>query len=222
MVHAPRYADWIMSHFTPYLRGNIIEIGAGIGTMSERIRHHAKCLDLLEPSANCADLLRERFGHDEGIRLFNEMAEIHFRHRQGYIYDSAVMINVLEHIEDDRAILSDIRPHLRNDGNLLIYVPAMPALYGAFDRSVGHFRRYTPRHLRRVLDESGYRIVVLKYIDMLGVAPWYLINTLLGAKTINPAMASVYDMIGVPFTRFVESAIDAPFGKNLIVVAAKN
>ena len=62
-------------------------------------------------------------------------------------FDSILYINVLEHIEDDRAELLSAYRALPVGGFLLLFVPALPQLYSKFDRSVGHFRRYYKKEL---------------------------------------------------------------------------
>ncbi len=57
-------------------------------------------------------------------------------------FDTAVLLNVLEHVDDDRSLLADISARLALGGTLCIWVPAFPSLFGEFDRLVGHCRRY--------------------------------------------------------------------------------
>ena len=69
---------------------------------------------------------------------------------------------------------------------------------------------------------AGFEVAVARYLDMLGVAPWWLLNTLCGATRCSPLMVRMYDRFGVPLTRFIEGLLPTvPFGKNVILIARK-
>ena len=61
----------------------------------------------------------------------------------GFVYTS----NVLEHIQHDVSVLTDIKNKMSVNGKLAIYVPALPILFSDFDTSIGHFRRYSKKEL---------------------------------------------------------------------------
>ncbi|HEX3764363.1 MAG TPA: class I SAM-dependent methyltransferase [Kofleriaceae bacterium] len=71
-------------------------------------------------------------------------------------FDAIVILDVLEHIADDRGFLREfVMRRLRPGGRLLISVPAHPALYTQHDVALGHYRRYSQGELRDVLVASG-------------------------------------------------------------------
>lgn len=76
-------------------------------------------------------------------------------------------LDVIEHIEDDLGALREFRRVLRRGGHLLVTTPALPLLYGAHDRIVGHHRRYMAAPLRRRLVEAGLEPVHLSYHNLL-------------------------------------------------------
>src|SRR4029078_691431 len=80
--------------------------------------------------------------------------------------DSVAYVNVLEHIENDASELRLAYECLRPQGHLLVFVPALSWLYSDFDRSIGHFRRYTKRGLRKMVAEAGFELVSLRYFDL--------------------------------------------------------
>ncbi len=73
--------------------------------------------------------------------------------------DALVMLNVLEHIEDDVGALKNALKLLKPGGSLVIEVPAGPYLYDAYDAELHHFRRYSATELKRKLNEAGFRVV---------------------------------------------------------------
>jgi SAM-dependent methyltransferase len=136
-------------------------------------------------------------------------------------FDSVVYVNVLEHIEDDRAELALAHRALRPGGHLLVYVPALSFLYSDLDRSVGHFRRYQKKQLVGLARQSGFTVVSARYFDMLGILPWFVVYVLL-KKTIRPGDVSLYDRLVVPVMRSLEGIIAPPIGKNLLLIGRKD
>ncbi len=72
--------------------------------------------------------------------------------------DAVVALNVLEHIEDDRAAVREIFRVLRPGGVAAIEVPAAPSLYDVYDQVLMHHRRYTRRGIVRLFEEAGFRV----------------------------------------------------------------
>lgn len=77
-------------------------------------------------------------------------------------YDLVYLSEVLEHIEDDKGLLGYLHNSVvKNNGYLIVTVPAHQRLYSAFDKSVGHHRRYDRKRLRSILIDSGFKPVVM-------------------------------------------------------------
>lgn len=91
-------------------------------------------------------------------------------------YDLITLFDVLEHLQDDRAFLAELAGYLRPGGQIVITVPAFPALFSAHDRFLRHFRRYTRRQLQQVvaatglaIGDAGYLFSALLPVRALGV-----------------------------------------------------
>lgn len=217
----PNYNGWIVDHFTPWLRGRAVEIGAGLGTISERLRPGVDRLDLVEPSPDLACRLSKKFSADPGIAVVDQTLEVWMAEGQSGVYDSIVMVNVLEHIEDDFAAARGLYDVLKVGGALCIFVPALPFLFSKLDKIYGHYRRYTKPTLRDCISSAGFEIEKLHYVDVAGVLPWWLLNTVMGKMSFHAPSLQVYDKVVVPITKTCESVLRPPFGKNLILIARK-
>lgn len=189
--------------------------------MSRRIRPHLSSLDIVEPSENLMPELDREFGAQTGTRIFHETLESFAARQPSQAYDCAVMVNVLEHIEEDAEIAVEIFRLLRDGGHWLVFVPAMGFLFSDLDRRFGHFRRYSRAGLGTLARRAGFDVVGLRYFELLGVSPWWLINTVGGATEMNPRLTRIYDACGVPLTRAVEAVIPPPIGKNLVLIARR-
>lgn len=222
MGEMPNYNDWIVGHFRRHLGGKAAEIGAGLGTISELLRPHVESLDLIEPTPALAQRLQAKFADDGGCSVAEKTLETWVSTSAGADYDAIVMVNVLEHIEDDHAAARGLFDALIPGGKLLIFVPALPFLFSELDRIYGHFRRYRRGQLRICIESAGFRIDTLHYFDITGVIPWWLLNTLMGKTSFHQPSLTVYDKLFVPPTKLIESVLPPPLGKNLILIASKS
>ena len=227
MSEASNYHRWILQIFAPYLGRHLVEVGAGLGSFSELIVSHHACetLSLVEPSGEMYQQLDARARRmptmprvDVYHASFPEAAPlITARHSP----DSIIYVNVLEHIEDDKAELDAVYRALSDHGRVFLFVPALAWLYGAFDERVGHRRRYAKDELEKKLRRAGFQLIVSAYFDLAGVAPWWIKYRLLKSATLEPAGVRFYDRYIVPAARRFEAVIKPPIGKNLIIVAEK-
>ena len=90
---------------------------------------------------------------------------------------------------------------LKPGGHLMIFVPAMPGLYSKLDYAYGHYRRYTRRNLQECIAAAGFKIEKLHFVDLAGVFPWWLLNTVMGKTSFHAPSLRVYDRYVVPVTR---------------------
>ncbi len=221
MAGAVNYTRWILSRFQPYLSGRVCEVGAGMGALSGHILDDPGVtgLSICEPSANLHARLVERFAGNDRVAVHQAtLAEIPAVDTG---FDAVIYDNVLEHIEDDAEEVATISRALSPGGHLLVLVPALSWLYSDFDASIGHHRRYHRPQLRAVLESAGLEIVDLRYMDVLGVLPWY-VSMVLMKGGLNPAAVRLYDRVGIPVARALESVLPPPIGKNLLAVARKH
>lgn len=225
MSFAVNYHRWILSVFSPYLGARLVEVGAGTGLFSELLLGHpAQSLALVEPSADMHRILRDRVGQlrpGAEVETFNAVFVEVAGRLKARRPDSIIYVNVLEHVADDDAELTAVRQTLGRGGRAFIFVPALPRLYGNFDRQVGHFRRYTKSGLEGKCRRAGFEIIKSTYFDLAGVIPWWVQFRLLKGDTLRPGAVRLYDKYAVPITRAVESVIRPPLGKNLLLIAEK-
>jgi SAM-dependent methyltransferase len=215
------YRDWIFSLFAPYFGYRILEVGAGSGNFSSLIvERMPNChFSLLEPSTNLFPLLQARMGSVPNVRLHNSfLADIHAVEE----FDTVVSINVLEHIEDDVQELQHIHRSLEKGGRLLLFVPALQSLYGKFDVSVEHFRRYGRKELSEKLNVTGFKITMLRFFDFVGMIAWFVRFRIFHSRAFPEQRSlALYDRYVVPVLGRVESYVRLPAGKNLICVAQR-
>lgn len=220
MSFARNYHAWVADLFAPYVRGLVIEVGAGSGNFSSfLLERGAEHLIAIEPSEEMYPKLVERFKENRLVETRKAFFSDLCADYAGTV-DTIVYVNVLEHIQNDAEELKLMYAALRPGGTVCVFVPALPWLYSAFDASLGHYRRYRKGQLKKLMEEAGFSIVTISYFDFFGILPWFVYLTLLKGK-IGSGNAGVYDRFIVPVARLIESVLPPPVGKNLFVVAHK-
>ena len=239
MAGATNYYGAILERFLPHLAGavptpssgaHVVEVGAGIGTVASRLlaesaRHGPpiRRLTLVEPAANNLPHLARRFRDTAAVEVrpgyFDAALAIALAGAGGV--DAVVMVNVLEHVPDDGALLADIRRALRPGGRLCLFVPALPWLYGALDEAFEHHRRYTAAGVRALLERAGLRPLASHYMNAAGVLPWLVTGRVLRRRTLAPAAVALYDRLVTPWVRRLERRWTPPLGQSVLAVAER-
>jgi SAM-dependent methyltransferase len=199
----------------PYLRGDVADVGAGLGANTSRFADVAVRRWLcLEPDADLAGKLREKASGWSGREVrCGTIAALSTQER----FDAILYIDVLEHIEEDRAELAAAASHLRPGGALIVLSPAHMWLYSEFDAAIGHFRRYTRASLRAISPE-GARLERLLFLDCAGILASLANRAALRRSTPSARMILTWDRFLVPWSRRLDGWFRFKFGKSLLAV----
>lgn len=213
LARARRLSDWLVSQYADAIRGEVAEIGAGIGTFTDLIlQRGVDRLVAIEPEPAYAAFLERRFV-DPRVTVRRETLP-DARSLEPGRFDLVVCQNVLEHIHDHHAALTAMGRSLAPGGQLTIVVPAHPRLCGALDRRYGHHRRYTQAMLREVVETSGLEIIRIYPFNLLGVAGWWL-RRRSGSSGLGARSLAAYDQL-VRAWRPLEERLRPPWGLSLV------
>jgi FkbM family methyltransferase len=226
MLAADNYYRWIFDDIKPYVGKSVIEVGSGVGSFSKLIlKTKPKTVHLIEPSADMHKQLvkniSDKNSSTTNVHTHNGYLNGSEKSLKASKPDTFIYINVFEHIEDDTAEMKKIADLLEPGGHVIIFVPALGALYSNFDKSIGHFRRYNKKKLKELCDRTGLEITSLSYRDIFGIMSWWLSFVILKRRGLSPSLVKTYDDHFVPVIRAVESKIEMPLGKNLLLIAKK-
>jgi len=215
-----RYNLWMFEQFAAYVGRRVIEVGAGTGNITQFLQAHHRQVIATDVMPGYRQALAKRFGHLPNFQIgqfdLTQAAPAEWRAEP---VDTVVCLNVLEHIEDDLFALRQMQSVLAVEGHLALLVPAHRWLYGAFDRAVGHFRRYTKEELAGKLHGVGFQVREVKYFNLAAVLPWLVNGRVLKRAHLPKGQVSLVDRL-VPLLK-LERLIGPPCGLSLIAIARK-
>ncbi len=217
---ARNYRRALFQEFAPAIRGRVLEIGAGIGQMSQGFSEAPNVTRFLALEPDPRFHAAFRAAHPR-LDLFPGSVES-LQERSGW--DTLLAINVLEHIEDDGAALTAWAGLLRERrGRLALFVPARPELYSPIDRIFGHFRRYTKQDLANRLAAAGFTVERLHYFNLAGYFAWAVNFRLLRRHNFGQGQVLLFDRLILPILHTLERRIvRPPLGQSLIAIARAN
>lgn len=216
MRRAERYNRWVARLIEPYLGRRVLEIGAGIANMTPWLLgcEHVVATD---PEPEYLEVLRRRLAAQRNVevrplRLPDVPQEWHEDR-----LDTVVLLNVLEHVEEDVQSLANLARILQPGARVVVFVPAVPALYGSLDRALGHVRRYTAKGLRTVFSEAHLEVERLRYYNVLGMLGWWFYGRVLGREILPAFEVGLFDRL-VPVVARIEGFVRPPRGQSLLAV----
>ena len=139
----------------------ILEIGCGTGHNLEMLGRFGT-VDAIEIDDAAREVATSRLGRRVMKAPLPRLTGVPER-----AYDLVAILDVLEHIEGDRAALAAMATKLRPGGHILITVPAHPWMWSAHDVVNHHQRRYTRRTLRAAVESAGLKIEMMSWFNSL-------------------------------------------------------
>ena len=216
------YNRWLADRFRHALGPRVLEIGAGFGNMTRQLvgRELVVASDL-DPVA--VEYLRGSFRDEPGVRIASYRFPLDPAEREeirGLRVDTVVCLNVLEHIENDVATLSDFHALLPPGGRLVLVVPALARLYGSLDEHLRHFRRYEKAELEGKVRAAGFTVEDCRFLNRPGIVGWYVNGKILRRRVLPSGQLAAFRLL-LPLLRREETN-PPPVGMSLLAIARKN
>jgi SAM-dependent methyltransferase len=205
---ANRFNRWMYETIKPHCKGNILEIGSGIGNISRYFAEDGAEISLSDFDDSYFPRLRKQLGNFTNVKgiyridFSDKELTLKFPELTGS-FDTVFALNVVEHIEDHLQALHNARLLLKEGGNVVILVPAFQTLFNGFDRQLGHYRRYTEASLKDLLEMAGFDVVHTQYFNFIGALGWYFSGNILKKKMIPEGQMKLYDTL-VPLWKIVD------------------
>lgn len=215
-ARAENWKAYVGAHLRPYLTGDVLEVGAGIGgttrVLCDGSQHTWVCL---EPDPTMAERLAAGIAAATLPPCCRVLAGTIRDLPAGARFDAILYVDVLEHIEADAAELAAAARALRPGGVLIVLAPAHAWLFSPFDAAIGHHRRYSRRTLARAAP-SGLRRVTLRYLDSVGLLASATNRFFLRRRLPTREDIARWDRLMVPVSRRLDPWLAFMVGKSVL------
>ena len=220
MARARRYNQWMYQTLEPFLGERILEVGSGIGNLTLFLEGR-ELLILSDIDPRYVQRLRNLYQGRHSIQVISLDLEnpTDLASLATYRLDTVVVLNVLEHVADDRSALRQLHGILSPGGRVVLLVPRGRRLYNSVDRAIGHHRRYEEPELRQALESTGFAVEAVQHFNTLGRLAWWINGSILKRRSLSPKALSLMNLC-VPLFRLADHWLGTP-GLSLIAVGRK-
>jgi len=216
--HAVNWKRYYGAALAPHIAGAVLEVGAGIGgTAPFLVNSSVSSWTCLEPDTALASRLDARLAAEPLQTPTHVVCGTVASLQPDTQFDTALYIDVLEHIESDASELEQISGHIAPGGHLIVLAPAHNWLFSPFDRAVGHFRRYSKASLISV-SPSSMRLVRVFYLDCVGMLASAANRALLRSPYPTRAQIRFWDSVLVRASRFLDPVTFNRVGKTVVAI----
>jgi cyclopropane fatty-acyl-phospholipid synthase-like methyltransferase len=217
--HATNWKKYFAKKIKPYIKGNVLEVGAGIGATTLLLNDGtANQWLMLEPDEKMSASLKKKIESKEfpaNCRLqtgtIGQLAST---------FDTIIYIDVLEHIENDAEEMKKAAMLLNAGGYIIVLSPAFNHLYSPFDKAIGHCRRYNKKLLRNITP-GDLKLISNRYYDTVGYFAALMNKIFLHQKYPTLKQVKFWDKWMVPLSKIKDNLLFHSFGKSIIAVWKK-
>jgi len=220
---ANKLNEWMYDTISVYCKGEILEIGSGVGNISQYFIKNNREIFLSDIRLNYRNIVKVKFNLDEERILDIDIIHPDFENVYSDLlekFDTVYCLNVLEHIKDDDLAIQNMVKFLKPKGRLITLVPAFQCLYNRIDLSLGHYKRYNKKSLKSLMFNYG-DVIECRYFNFAGIFGWFISGKLLKENTIKREKINLYDFF-VPIFRLVDKIFYRIAGLSVLCVIEKN
>lgn len=216
---AVNYHNWLLDLCRPYLGKKILELGPGYGQYTRSLAAYAGNVVAADIDEDCIAYINDNIPGATGLVAGFDDPDWTRKVGDDQSFDTIIAFNMLEHLQNPDACLTDTRRLLAPNGRLLLIVPAHPSLYGPMDKLAGHYRRYSQKGLREELSTAGYAIQKLVYFNPIGAIGWWVNARLFKPRSLSSAAINAqilfFDRWLIPLSRTLSGFTHGFFGQSI-------
>ena len=217
---ANKFNKWMYETIKPYSKGRILEIGCGIGNISEFFINDNFDIVLSDLRDNYIEIVKNKFTN-EVIKIDLVDADFDTKHKDLIgTFDTVFALNVVEHIKDDNKAIENCKKLLKNQGHLIILVPAYQSLFNNFDVELEHYRRYTQKSLKQLIKANKLGIIKTFSFNVIGILGWFVSGSILKKKTIPEGQMGLFNKL-VPVFKIADILTLKKMGLSVICISEK-
>jgi glycosyltransferase involved in cell wall biosynthesis len=216
LSRAPKFNLWTAEHIRKYCGTRVLELGSGTGNMTRRLIPRGEYvasdvnpvhLQTLEALSTNRPYMKARYCDITDLSSFPRL-ELGF--------DTVVCLNVIEHVEDDRGALENVRSVLTEGGTAIVLVPQGQWNFGTLDEVLGHQRRYTRSSLQSLAEASGFTVREVFEFNRIGTPAWFVNGKILRRRMFGLFQIWMLELL-TPFFRLIDPVLPFP-GLSLVAV----
>lgn len=217
--HARHWKKYFSRVIRPYIKNDVLEVGAGIGATTLLLNDGSpRQWLILEPDPEMLAFLKKKKENNE--LPSNCSIEGGTIAQLTGTFDTVIYIDVLEHIESDHSELEKALGLLTNGGHIIVLSPAFQSLFSPFDKAIGHYRRYNKKMIRSITP-TGCSLVSCRYYDSIGYFAALMNKLLLRKKYPTTRQVAFWDNWMVPVSALTDKLFFHSFGKSIIAAWKK-
>jgi glycosyltransferase involved in cell wall biosynthesis/phospholipid N-methyltransferase len=185
LSRAPKFNAWMADTIRPFCGSSVLEIGSGVGNLTRQLIPRSKyVVSDINPLylRTLGGLLKDRPYMEATYCDITDPATFPVTKGQ---FDTVICLNVIEHVDDDRASLMNIRNVLSDHGRAIVLVPNGQWNFGSLDRVLGHRRRYSEDTLRRLARDCGFELRSVVRFNRVGTVAWFLNGKILRRQSFG-------------------------------------
>jgi len=220
LTGTPQYVSWMAALIRPHLGDRVLEIAAGIGTLTGRLMGRRLHYVAGERDALYLHSLRNRFLRTPSVEVRrmdpdNPGADADL----AGLFDTVLCVNVLEYVENPGSCLESACRTLKPGGKLLILAPRGAALFGSLDRTLGHKRRFETRDLVEAAARAGLQVETVQTLNKAAALMWFVESRIWKVRQIGKLTLKIFDKT-VWLWKALDKVLPWP-GLSVVVVARK-
>jgi SAM-dependent methyltransferase len=206
-------------HFLkPFIRGNVLEVGAGIGGTTRVLCDGSQQKWLcLEPDPGLYTRLEKRIRESQLPACCTSLKGTTHELPVSEKFDTILYIDVIEHIERDAEELRRAKELLAGNGSLIVLVPAHQSLYNEFDKAIGHYRRYNKAMLKAAAPLE-LRLIKIMYLDTCGLLASLMNKYFLKQDYPTAKQISFWNRFIVPLSKPIDFILHYQTGKTVVAI----
>jgi SAM-dependent methyltransferase len=221
LSQADAFTRWVLSEISPWLGQRVLEVGCGIGTYTAEMAVGSRKIVAMDMEPAFVDEAVRRLKQYPNVQVIcGDATAGEIPKPNDEAFDTVVLLDVLEHIEDDVALLARLGARLGPGGYLVLKVPAMPSLYSPMDEAIGHWRRYDKSGLSEVIARAGLEVVRIWSFNAAAVPGWWWNGRALKLRSPPKEQVALFNRL-VPVLRPLDRLARLFCGISLVAVARR-
>src|SRR5215470_3031258 len=185
LSRAPKFNAWMADKIRRYCGNRVLEIGSGVGNLTRRLIPRVQYV-----ASDINPLYLQTLEALSGERPYMQTAycdvtELSSFPRIQEDYDTVICLNVIEHVDDDRRALCNIKNVLVESGTAIILVPQGEWNFGTLDEVLGHQRRYTKKSLQNLAEDCGFSVKTIVEFNRMGTPAWFVNGKILHRRVFG-------------------------------------